>query len=85
MSNELFFDINETQQEAVAGGSSYSFPNYGYESIYDSISTYLDEKKKSAVLEFDVASTRDGSAVSQKFAFDKVDFNTYANKYFQFY
>lgn len=85
MSNELFFDINEQQQEAVAGGNSYDYGYPSYESIYDSIYTSLDEYKKSAVLEFDVASTRDGSAVSQKFAFDKSDFSTYANKYFQFY
>jgi hypothetical protein len=69
MSNELFIDVTEEQQQMAAGGG-----------LYDSLST--DFSLDQAVLEVGISSSEKGSQIMQDFAFKKVD--TSANKNLSF-
>jgi hypothetical protein len=69
MSNELFFDVTEEQQQIVAGGG-----------FNDYVST--DFNLDQAMLSVGISSGEKGSQIMQDFAFKKVD--TYANKSLSF-
>jgi soluble P-type ATPase len=70
MSNELFTDVTEEQQQIVAGGS-----------LSDSVFTNFNLDQ--AVLSVGIASGEKGSEIEQEFAFKKVD--TSASKYLNYY
>jgi hypothetical protein len=75
MSN-LFTEVSVEQQEVVSGGSN---------EIFDNVSTYLSTSSDTVAFKFDVASTKQGSAVSQTLLANKEYFDTGAYKNFAFY
>jgi hypothetical protein len=69
MSNELFIDITEEQQQIVAGGG-----------FFDKVKTDFFSDK--AALSVKIASGEEGSYIDQEFMFKKVD--TSASKYLEY-
>ncbi|MCX7594478.1 MAG: CTB family bacteriocin [Fischerella sp.] len=75
--SELFTDIAEEQQELVAGGS---YDYYKYPAFEDTIKTLFNSKENAFMLDTDVVASKQGAAVSQKFAAQKAIYSAEALK-----
>ncbi len=83
MSNEIFasdmfVDVTEEQQQMVTGGSGYDYSKYP--AFEDLIKTKFDSKENFFALDTDVVASKQGAAVSQKFAAQKAIYSAEALK-----